>query len=118
MITAKYKHFSREQKNGVLIACSYAFTGLNMITAGGLALKAIQNDLAARCFIALGVVFLLLILVIDDRKGSLGTAATVLNAIIHFAFCVVLAVLYSKWWLAVYVGEMVVYLLVSRVLDK
>ena len=116
---SKRTSFTRERKNGVLIACSYAFTGLNMITAGGLALKASQNEMVvSRCVIMLGLLFLILILVIDDRKGSRGTFATVLNAIIHFASCIVLSILYSKWWLAVYVVEMTIYLLVNRYLKR
>ena len=116
---SKRKSFTRERRNGVLIACSYAFTGLNMITAGGLALKANQNEIVvSRCFIMLGVLFLILILVIDDRKGSRGTLATVSNAIIHFASCVVLSILYSKWWLIVYMGEITIYLLVNRGLKR
>ena len=82
---------------------AYFLSSINIFISGVLSGK----ESGMQIDILLGIVLMLMvpISIFDRKRENRGTIATIGACIIHLTFCVMLSCLLSPWWMAVYVGE-------------
>ncbi len=89
-----------------IIMMSYALSGINLVCAG-IYYANITGWIVLRHIILLGGVMLLMapISILDKRREMQGNFAVVCSCAVYLIFCVMLALLFSRWWLVVCVLE-------------
>ena len=101
------------------VICSYIFSGVN-VCAVGIAIKASYPHYDAFYIIGIEVVFFLMapITLVDKREENRDARYALYTGIMHFGICVYLSHMWSKWWILIYLLEVVIYIFVGHLVKR
>ena len=101
------------------VICSYIFSGVN-VCAAGIMIKASYPHYDAFYIIGIGVVFFLMapITLADKRKENRDARYALYTGIMHLGICVYLSHMWSKWWISIYLLEVLIYIFVGHLVKR
>ena len=123
MISLKHRvHFfmtSPKKEPLLAIICRYAFSGIN-VCAAGITIKASYPHYDAFYLIVIGIVFFLMapITLADKRKENRDASYALYTGIMHLGICVYLSYMWSKWWMLIYLLEVLIYFLTGHLVKR
>lgn len=98
-----------------VILASYFFSGINLILAGCFA----SSEYSSYLFIVGALLLVMtLVSVFDDRKEMRTRFYAIVCSTMHLGFCVALSILFSFWWIVVYICEAIFGAVVTIVVKK